>query len=64
MFQSYALWPHMTVFQNIVFGLVMQKKSVKEKEDRYKNETEVNENISQINRINKEFENERANLLK
>ena len=36
MFQSYALWPHMTVFQNIVFGLVMQKKSVKEKEDRYK----------------------------
>ena len=36
MFQSYALWPHMTVFQNIVFGLVMKKKSFKEKEDRYK----------------------------
>ena len=36
MFQSYALWPHMTVFQNIVFGLVMKKKSFAEKEDRYK----------------------------
>ena len=36
MFQSYALWPHMTVFQNIVFGLVIKKKSFKEKEDRYK----------------------------
>ena len=30
MFQSYALWPHMTIFQNIVFGLVMKKKSFKE----------------------------------
>ncbi len=26
----------MTVFENIVFGLVMNKKSFKEKEDRYK----------------------------
>jgi len=24
-FQSYALWPHMTVFQNIAFGLELQK---------------------------------------
>lgn len=24
-FQSYALWPHMTVFQNIAFGLEMEK---------------------------------------
>jgi len=24
-FQSYALWPHMTVYQNIAFGLEMQK---------------------------------------
>tara|TARA_B100000282_G_scaffold38345_1_gene24014 strand:+ start:33 stop:1100 length:1068 start_codon:yes stop_codon:yes gene_type:complete len=35
MFQSYALWPHMTVFKNIVFGLEMQKKSLDEKEKRY-----------------------------
>lgn len=26
-FQSYALWPHMTVQQNIAFGLKLQKKS-------------------------------------
>lgn len=25
-FQSYALWPHMTVYQNIAFGLEMQKR--------------------------------------
>src|SRR5690554_3474330 len=24
-FQSYALWPHMTVYQNIAFGLEMEK---------------------------------------
>ncbi len=24
-FQSYALWPHMTVFQNVAFGLEMQR---------------------------------------
>ena len=35
MFQSYALWPHMTVFKNIEFGLVMKKLSLKEKEIRY-----------------------------
>ncbi len=35
MFQSYALWPHMTVYKNIVFGLEMQKKSLEEKDKRY-----------------------------
>jgi iron(III) transport system ATP-binding protein len=35
MFQSYALWPHMTVFQNIIFGLEMKNKSSSEKEQRY-----------------------------
>ena len=35
MFQSYALWPHMTVYKNIVFGLEMQKKSLEEKNKRY-----------------------------
>ncbi|MDD3538820.1 MAG: ABC transporter ATP-binding protein [Atribacterota bacterium] len=29
-FQSYALWPHMTVFKNIAFGLEMKKMSIKE----------------------------------
>ena len=35
MFQSYALWPHMTVFQNIVFGLDMKNKTSLEKEKRF-----------------------------
>ena len=25
-FQSYALWPHMTVFSNVAFGLKLRKK--------------------------------------
>jgi ABC-type sugar transport system ATPase subunit len=29
-FQSYALWPHMTIFDNIGFGLRLQKKSHQE----------------------------------
>ena len=33
-FQSYALWPHMTVFQNIAFGLEMKKMSNSEIEGR------------------------------
>ena len=36
MFQSYALWPHMTVFQNIVFGLDIKNKTLSEKEERFK----------------------------
>ena len=35
MFQSYALWPHMTVFQNIVFGLDMKNQSSSKKENRF-----------------------------
>ncbi len=33
-FQSYALWPHMTVFQNIAFGLKIKKMPKKEIEQR------------------------------
>jgi iron(III) transport system ATP-binding protein len=29
-FQSYALWPHMSVFDNVAFGLQMQHKSLSE----------------------------------
>ena len=35
MFQSYALWPHMTVFQNIVFGLDMKNESSSDKDKRF-----------------------------
>ena len=34
MFQSYALFPHKTVWQNVEFGLKMQRLSVKERRDR------------------------------
>ena len=33
-FQSYALWPHMTVYQNIAFGLKIKKLSKKEIDQR------------------------------
>lgn len=36
-FQNYALFPHMTVFQNIAFGLKMRKMREKEIEDRVQN---------------------------
>src|SRR4026207_1546465 len=29
-FQNYALWPHMTVFNNVAFGLKLRKKSADE----------------------------------
>lgn len=29
-FQSYALWPHMTVFDNVAYGLTLQKKRKKD----------------------------------
>ncbi len=35
MFQSYALWPHMTVKQNIVFGLDMKRVPAPDKEARF-----------------------------
>ncbi|QRI66181.1 ABC transporter ATP-binding protein (plasmid) [Shinella sp. PSBB067] len=35
MFQSYALWPHMTVEQNVVFGLSMRKATAAEKASRF-----------------------------
>jgi iron(III) transport system ATP-binding protein len=33
-FQSYALWPHMTVFQNVAYGLTLRKLSSSETEAR------------------------------
>ena len=34
MFQSYALWPHMTVAQNVAFGLEQRKVAAKERRER------------------------------
>ena len=33
-FQSYAIWPHLTVFENVAFGLRLRKVSKKELSDR------------------------------
>src|SRR5215510_6084781 len=33
-FQNYALWPHMTVFKNVAFGLKLRKKSEREIKDK------------------------------
>src|SRR5690606_4487315 len=36
MFQSYALWPHMTIFQNVAFGLEQRNVSKADSQTRVK----------------------------
>jgi iron(III) transport system ATP-binding protein len=40
-FQSYAIWPHMTVFENIAFGLQMRKLQGREIDERVRKMLEV-----------------------
>ena len=40
-FQNYALYPHMTVFQNMAFGLKLRKVNAKEIESRVKRAAEI-----------------------
>lgn len=40
-FQNYALYPHMTVFKNMAFGLRMRKTSKRETETRVKNAADI-----------------------
>jgi multiple sugar transport system ATP-binding protein/alpha-glucoside transport system ATP-binding protein len=40
-FQSYALYPHMTVYDNMAFGLRLAKKSKQEIDERVKNAAEI-----------------------
>lgn len=54
MFQSYALWPHMTVFQNIVFGLDMKNQSSSEKDKRF----EELENLFQLKNLKNRYPSE------
>ena len=54
MFQSYALWPHMTVFQNIVFGLDMKNVSSSEKDKRF----EELENLFQLKNLKNRYPSE------
>ena len=39
-FQNYALWPHMTVYENVAFGLRMEKRPAKEIDARVKESLE------------------------
>ncbi len=54
MFQSYALWPHMTVFQNIVFGLDMKNVSSSEKDKKF---VEL-ENLFQLKNLKNRYPSE------
>lgn len=40
-FQNYALWPHMNVYENVAFGLKMRKVSANERVDRVKRVLDV-----------------------
>ncbi len=40
-FQNYALYPHMTVYQNMAFGLKLRKENPKEIDERVKRATEI-----------------------
>ena len=40
-FQSYALWPHMTVYKNIAFGLEMEKMPSSQIDKRVKEIAEI-----------------------
>ena len=55
MFQSYALWPHMTVRQNVAFGLKVRKIQAKERDRR------VDEALAQVQMS--EYANRKPNQL-
>lgn len=40
-FQNYALYPHMTVYQNMAFGLKLRKENPKDIDDRVRKATEI-----------------------
>ena len=53
-FQSYALWPHMTVYENIAFGLKIQKLSKAEVEKRVRESLQM----MRISEYEKRYPNE------
>jgi len=54
-FQSYALFPHLTVAKNIAFGLKMRKISAKEVERRVREILEIVDLLDYANRLPKEL---------
>ena len=53
-FQSYALWPHMTVYENIAFGLKIQKLSRQEVDSRVRDALKM----MRISEFDKRYPNE------
>ncbi len=54
-FQSYALWPHMTVFNNVSFGLKIKKLSKEEIRERVENALERLQILEYIDRYPSEL---------
>jgi multiple sugar transport system ATP-binding protein/alpha-glucoside transport system ATP-binding protein len=52
-FQSYALYPHMTVYDNMAFGLRLAKKSKQEIEERVKSAAEILQLTPYLDRLPK-----------
>jgi spermidine/putrescine transport system ATP-binding protein len=47
-FQSYALFPHMTVFENVAFGLRMASSTLSKKEKELEIKTKVDESLAMV----------------
>ena len=53
LFQNYALWPHMTVYKNITFGLLELKQELPLVDSNYKKYIRLSEVVTRINDIKK-----------
>ena len=52
LFQNYALWPHMTVYKNITFGLQNVKEEMKVYAENAKTDARIAEVLKQSDKIN------------
>lgn len=59
LFQNYALWPNMTVYENIAFGLSNIKKAVKEVDHEYRQAAKLHQAFSQPDNLKLIFQESR-----
>ena len=59
LFQNYALWPNMTVYENIAFGLSNIKKAVKEVDHEYRQAAKLHQAFSQPENLKLIFQESR-----